>query len=161
MKISELFGTDWVSRNPENPEIPELLGKLARIRGYDHSGVMSTIVSDWEPTLHHLGVQRSDPGATERDFPSIYEFPEIPKIPKIFPKFPKNFHEISEMQENKCDFADTSTLRSCRQLFMLETDSASSGLIRECSGAHMKQQNWVLHPFPKFPKISRNSGKSC
>ena len=44
LKISELFGTDWVSRNPENPEIPELLGKLARIRGYDHSGVMSSVI---------------------------------------------------------------------------------------------------------------------
>ena len=86
MKISELFGTDWVSRKPENPEIPELLGKLARIRGYDHSEVMSTIVSDWKSTLHHLGVQRSDLRATEQDFPFIYEFPEFPKFPKIFPK---------------------------------------------------------------------------
>ena len=43
---------------PEFPEFPEIPEKLTRIRGYDHSEVMPTIVFDWKPTLDHLGVSR-------------------------------------------------------------------------------------------------------
>ena len=60
---------------------------------------MSTIVSDWKSTLHHLGVQRSDHRATEQDFPFIYEFSRIPEIPENFSEIPENFHEIPEISE--------------------------------------------------------------